>query len=318
MSSLNDFQQQSYQSGYLEESQGHRVFYRLFGNPKGTPIIFLHGGPGCGFENDYLPLFDLNKINLITFDQRGCGLSLPQGLLEDNTTQLLLQDAERIRELLGIKKWIVCGHSWGATLSILYGLTYPKSINRICIASFFGGLTRDQNWSFDDIRKFYPREVSKLFETRQPEDSNLILDEWLFRNLTTSNTELVTETALRLLELENQVSQSNSKIGIDKSDVNKSVINLYQILFFYGKNNFFITEEYLYKSSTQLPPTILVHGRLDFDCVPEQAFRLQKAYPSVDVRFVKSGYHSVFEEPMSEGFRKAISETLVNVSQPHT
>jgi proline iminopeptidase len=315
MSNIKITEFQSYQSGHLEEFQGHRVFYQLFGNPDGVPVVFLHGGPGCGFEKDYLPLFDLSKINLITFDQRGCGQSLPLGLLENNTTQLLLQDVERLRELLGFKTWIVCGHSWGATLSILYGLTHPESVSKICIASFFGGLTRDQNWSFDGIRKFYPKEVAYLYTTQRLQDKNLSLDDWLYNNLTSSDTELVINTAYHLLELENKVSQSNSKDKIDKSEVRESIINLYRILFFYGKNNFFTSEDYLYRSSAELPPTILVHGRLDFDCLPEQAYRLQQSYPQVELRFVKSGYHSVFENPMFDEFKKAIKETIYLVSQ---
>jgi proline iminopeptidase len=304
-----------YQTGYLPEQSGHRVFYQLFGNPSGIPILFLHGGPGCGFEIDYLPLFDLNKINLITFDQRGCGQSQLSGQMDNNTTQDLIKDAEKLREMLNINQWIVCGHSWGATLSIIYGLYHPSKVKSICIASFFGGLRRDQEWSFEGIKKFYPAEVKALFSTRQSQDKNLNLDAWIYNNLTSNNQELSIETAFYLLKLENEVSQSIAPKDIKKSDVSGEVLSLYKLLFGYGKNDFFVTEEFLYNSTIILPPTILVHGRLDFDCLPEQAYRLKNAYPSVDLRFVKGGYHSVFEQPMFGEFQQAIDEITSNFIQ---
>ena len=33
-------------TGFLEVDSGHQLYYEECGNPKGKPVVFLHGGPG--------------------------------------------------------------------------------------------------------------------------------------------------------------------------------------------------------------------------------------------------------------------------------
>lgn len=37
-----------YETGFLDVSDGHRIYFELSGNPHGKPVVFLHGGPGSG------------------------------------------------------------------------------------------------------------------------------------------------------------------------------------------------------------------------------------------------------------------------------
>src|SRR5215469_12334194 len=39
-----------YRTGYLRVDPNHRVYFEESGNPKGKPVVFLHGGPGGGTE----------------------------------------------------------------------------------------------------------------------------------------------------------------------------------------------------------------------------------------------------------------------------
>mgnify|MGYP001269605434 CR=1 FL=1 len=71
---------------YLDVSSLHTIFVEESGNPKGKPVIFLHGGPGGGIESVYRQYFDPNIWRIIIFDQRGCGKSIPHAELNDNTT----------------------------------------------------------------------------------------------------------------------------------------------------------------------------------------------------------------------------------------
>ena len=38
----------AYKTGYFKASSLHEIFYQLGGNPKGKPVMVLHGGPGGG------------------------------------------------------------------------------------------------------------------------------------------------------------------------------------------------------------------------------------------------------------------------------
>ena len=98
----------------------HTMHYEQSGNPNGVPVLFLHGGPGAGASATHRQFFDPTFYRIIIFDQRGAGRSTPLGELTDNTTPLLISDIERLREKLGVSRWIVFGGSWGSTLALAY------------------------------------------------------------------------------------------------------------------------------------------------------------------------------------------------------
>ena len=87
---------QAFESTYLEVGEGHKIYLEQLGDPKGIPIIFLHGGPGSGFQHSHKLLFNQKHIRLIMFDQRGAGKSLPKRCLISNTTDHLVSDMEFI------------------------------------------------------------------------------------------------------------------------------------------------------------------------------------------------------------------------------
>lgn len=303
--------------GYLPEYEGHSVFWKCYGNPAGVPVLFLHGGPGCGFEEEYLSLFDLDHVNLVTFDQRGAGRSLPTGKLENNYTAGLIEDIEKLRNLMGIDRWIVAGHSWGTTLAVAYAEVHPEVTTSLALAAFFGGMPKDQSWTFSEISMFFPQQVEYLHSLHQPQHEHLSLDEWIFENLTSDDSQIRKETAYALLALE-EASSKNVETPVQIGDATDEIINIYKLLFFYAKNNFFINLEEMYDPSALKCQTTLVHGQFDMDCAPFQAYRLKEVFPHIDLRIVRGGNHSVFESPMSDEYRNAIRECVndyVSLSQ---
>ena len=106
-----------YHTFFLETGTQHTVYVEQSGNPDGIPVIFLHGGPCSGTKPDHRRFFNPHFYHIILFDQRGCGLSVPFGELEHNSTQDLIDDMERIRQHLGVEQWLLFGGSWGAALA---------------------------------------------------------------------------------------------------------------------------------------------------------------------------------------------------------
>src|SRR5450432_1747023 len=72
-------------TGRLRVSDVHELYYEESGNPKGKPVVFLHGGPGGGSEPKQRRFFDPSVYRIVLFDQRGCGNSTPHASLVDNT-----------------------------------------------------------------------------------------------------------------------------------------------------------------------------------------------------------------------------------------
>lgn len=53
----------------------HTLYVEESGNPKGIPVLFVHGGPGGGCTENDRCFFDPEKYRIILFDQRGSGRS---------------------------------------------------------------------------------------------------------------------------------------------------------------------------------------------------------------------------------------------------
>ena len=72
------------QSFYIE-ADGHRIYVEECGNGQGIPVIFLHGGPGSGCNENHRRYFDPEKYRIIIctkWEQRKC-------LYEKNDAKLL-------------------------------------------------------------------------------------------------------------------------------------------------------------------------------------------------------------------------------------
>lgn len=107
---------------------------------KGPPLLLLSGGPGCA--NYLQPVASLLPgWRRLLPDPRGTGKST--GGAHDLETALA--DLEAVREALGLERWTVLGHSWGADLGLAYALAHPKRVTRL--VSFAGtGIQNDHDW----------------------------------------------------------------------------------------------------------------------------------------------------------------------------
>src|SRR5262245_820788 len=114
-----------YASGRIRVDATHQVYWEESGNPRGVPVLFLHGGPGAGATPAHRRFFDPGFYRIVILDQRGAGRSLPHGEIGENTTPLLVEDIEAVRKHRGIDQWHVFGGSWGSTLALAYAEPIP-------------------------------------------------------------------------------------------------------------------------------------------------------------------------------------------------
>ncbi|MEC1180473.1 alpha/beta fold hydrolase [Metasolibacillus meyeri] len=128
--------------GIIAKVNGVSLWYLVQG--QGTPIVFLHGGPGA---YDYLEplsaLLDDNCFQLIRYEQRGSWRSEKTGPYNIET---FIEDLEQLRIHLGLKNWVVCGHSWGASLALVYATKYPRNVKALI---YISGTGIDTAWHLD-------------------------------------------------------------------------------------------------------------------------------------------------------------------------
>lgn len=119
--------------GYLPLHEG-LIWYRMAGPPRGIPLLVVHGGPGI--PHDYLePLEQLaDERPVVFYDQLGCGRS---DRPEDPalwTVARYTRELKALRELLGLYRFHLYGHSWGSILAAEYAFTRPEGLVSLVFA----------------------------------------------------------------------------------------------------------------------------------------------------------------------------------------
>jgi proline iminopeptidase len=152
-----------YDEGMLDVGDGQRIYWESSGNPTGKPAVALHGGPGSGSSPGRRRFFDPEAYRLVQFDQRGCGRSTPSVAdpetdLTTNTTAHLLTDIERLREHLGIDRWLVWGGSWGVTLGLAYAQRHPERVSELVLVSVTMTRPSDVHWLYHEVGRYFPEE----------------------------------------------------------------------------------------------------------------------------------------------------------------
>jgi len=169
-----------FNAGRLQLDRIHTMYWEESGNPRGEPVVFLHGGPGAGSAPNHRRFFDPAHYRIVIFDQRGAGRSTPLGEVRENTTPLLIADIERLRQHLGIEQWIVFGGSWGSTLALAYGEAHPERCLGFALRGIFLCRPSEIDWFLYGLRNIFP-EAWQKFTTPLPENERGDLLEGLHR-----------------------------------------------------------------------------------------------------------------------------------------
>jgi proline iminopeptidase len=164
-------------SGFLHADHTHQIYWEESGNPAGCPVLVLHGGPGASAGTLLRRWFDSRVCRVITFDQRGCGRSTPFASVVANTTQQLLGDIEVLRRHLDVEKWIVWGHSWGATLALAYAERSPLHVGGLVLCSPFMATAEEFEWIYGGgAGEQFPRQWSAFRDAVGAADNAAVVE----------------------------------------------------------------------------------------------------------------------------------------------
>ncbi|MCP3164712.1 prolyl aminopeptidase [Myxococcus qinghaiensis] len=288
-----------YRMGRLRVSMLHELYFEECGNPKGKPVVFVHGGPGGGTDAKQRRFFDPAAYRIILFDQRGCGRSTPHASLEENTTWDLVADMERLREHLGIERWQLFGGSWGSTLSLAYAQTHPERVTELVLRGIFLLRKQELDW-------FYQRGASALFPDAwehylapiPPAERHDLLGAY-HRRLTSADASTRHEAARAWSVWEARTSYLHPNPEL----VARNSADGFALAFARIECHYFMNRGFL-RSDTQLLddvprirhlPAVIVQGRYDVVCPPESAWALHQAWPEAELVIVPDAGHSANE-----------------------
>ena len=288
-----------FNKGYLSCSE-HNIYYEECGNANGKPVVFLHGGPGGGGSEDVRRFFDPAHYRIIVFDQRGCGRSTPHGCLTNNTTWDLVSDIDKLRQELGITKWMVFGGSWGSTLALAYSQSHPSSVSEIVIRGIFMLQQHELDW-------FYQEGASKLFPDEWQKFIDVIEDSKR-GNLMKAYNEIFNGSDEKA-RLSAAVAWSRWEASTSKLVKNDSLMDEFSnphfaLAFALIENHYFMNKGFLEHEKQLLDgiekirdiPAVIVQGRYDVVCPMETAYEVSKRWPEASFEIAQNSGHSAFEK----------------------
>lgn len=285
-----------YQNGMLQVDAEHTLYWEACGNPVGKPVIFLHGGPGSGTDSKHRRYFDPKTYRIILMDQRGCGKSLPFSSLNNNTTWDLVEDLEKLRQHLGIDKWVVFGGSWGSTLALAYAETHPDRVLALIVRGIFLGRQIDLQWFYQfGAHHIFPDEWEKFLAPIPIEALDNLMQ--AYHQRLTSTDPVVRKQAAKAWS---SWEASTAKLVFDPSfleefseDHHADALARIECHYFMNRL-FFETDNWLleHASALQQVPGCIVHGRYDVICPVDNAWQLHKAWPKATLHIIADAGHA--------------------------
>jgi len=282
-------QQKPFNNGYLPEEDGHQVYFQEFGNPDGKPVLLFHGGPGSCSKPKHATNFNLKTHRIIMFDQRGCGQSLPLYNIENNSLKHLVHDAHRLLAQLSIKKTIVCGGSWGATVCLAFAQSYPQLIEKMICSKVFLARNKDISWISESSAIFYPDIMDAL---RSPIPAGQDLRDYYAKQMLFGDRKAQAAATKLYGSYERQIGSLHP--ALLQEEPAEDHIESFKLYMHYDADNYGLTENQILENIDSIKhiPTLIVHNRLDMICPAEQAWLLHKAMPQSKLVIVPDSGHS--------------------------
>lgn len=288
-----------FNEGFIETGDGHRLYFAECGNPSGEPALVVHGGPGGGSNPTMRRFHHPRAYRIVLFDQRGCGRSLPNACLENNTTWHLVEDMERLRHALGISRWQLFGGSWGSTLALAYAVTHPERVTALILRGIFLLRRSELGWFYQEgASRLFP-EAWAAFESVIPEAERSDMIGAYARRLTDPDPSVHMPAA----EAWSVWEGTTLSLIEDPARVRAFANPAYALAFarieshYFVNGGFFAEDGALLKQAHRLAGLagVIVHGRYDVVTPVRSAWDLKRAWPGAELRIVPDAGHAMTE-----------------------
>ena len=297
-----------YETGMLDVGEGHSLYWERVGTPGAKPAVFLHGGPGGGMAPSHRRQWDPELYDVLLFDQRGCGKSLPFAEIEHNDTWRIVDDIERLREMCGHEKWQAFGGSWGSTLALAYAQKYTERVSELVLRGVFLARQQEKSWLYEYGASEVMAEQWDQFTGLIPEAERGDLVRAYYARLTSEDeaTRLAAAREWSLWE-GNVATLLPDEALLDSFGDPAKAVPFARICAKFFLEDFFLDEAQLLAEVDKLAsiPGIIVQGRHDICTPPSAAWALKKAWPEAELWIVPDAGHSAGEPGIVDGLVRA-------------
>ena len=306
----------AFHKAHLRVSQLHELYYEESGNPKGKPVVFLHGGPGGGTDPAMRRFFDPKGYRVVLLDQRGCGASRPHAELRENSTWDLVSDLETLRAHLGLERWMVFGGSWGSTLALAYAQRHPERVTELVLRGIFLLRRSELEWFYQDplgAGSIFPDLWEKYVAPIPPAERGDLMQAY-YRRLTSADAATRATAARAWTTWEGATSFLRTNPAyVAKFDNPDYAAAFARIEAHYFVNRGFLdSDDQLLRDIEHIRhiPAVIVQGRYDIVCPMRSAWDLHRAWPEAELRIVPEAGHSAFEPAITRELVAATDRLL--------
>jgi proline iminopeptidase len=288
-----------YDSGMLDVGDGHQIYWETVGNPQGLPAVFVHGGPGGSASPRTRRHFDPAIYCAVIFDQRGCGRSTPRAVdanadLATNTTAHLIGDLERLREHLGIERWLVFGVSWGVTLGLVYAEQNPDRVSALLLAAVTNGTKLETDWITRDMGRIFPREWDRYAGQLPSDERDGDLCAGYAKLLANPDPDVQRRAAYEWCVWED----THMSLGPDVEPWLQREEPEFQQVFARLVTHYWANESFLQRGQVMRDlhrvthlPCVMIHGRHDVSGPLDTAWRMHQAWPGSQLMVLEDAGH---------------------------
>jgi proline iminopeptidase len=303
-----------YDRGLLDVGDGNQVYWEICGNPEGKPALVLHGGPGSGCTSWHRRLFDPAAYRVVLFDQRNSGRSTPHASEPDvslahNTTSHLLEDIDRLREHLGIDRWLLLGGSWGSTLALAYAEQHPDRVTALILF----GVTTGRHSEFDHLFRgalsdAFPTQWHRLRALLPADTPDHDVPAAYHRLLMNPDPAIHSEAAYEWCLWESATPDWPLSNELARRFHDPAyALAFARIVTHYVTNNAWLEDGSLLRDAGRLAdiPGILINGLHDFQAPVINAEALREVWPSAELVVVKDAGHDAANASLTMELVKA-------------
>lgn len=295
-------------AGMLPLDGLHTMYWEECGSADGVPLLFIHGGPGGGSLPHHRRFYDPSFWRIVLYDQRGAGRSTPVAEIANNTTAHLVADIERLREHLGIDRWLLFGGSWGSTLALLYAQAHPDRVRGLVLRGVFLATTVEIDWFMHGMARVFPEAWRAFAHFLPAEERGDLLGNY-YRRLTSTDRDVHVPAAHAWDRYEAQCSTLLPKPnGSGRLEGDSGALAIARIEAHYFVNDAFLEPDSVLANVGRIRhlPCAIVQGRYDIICPPATADALVRAWPAADYVVVPDAGHSVREPGITRGLVAAV------------
>ncbi|WP_267241901.1 prolyl aminopeptidase [Streptomyces sp. PR69] len=289
-----------YDRGMLDVGDGQSIHWEVSGNPEGKPAVYVHGGPGSGSSAGVRRHFDPDRYRLVLFDQRGCGRSTPHAAdpatdMRHNTTGRLLADMERLREHLGVERWLLYGGSWGSTLLLAYAEAHPHRVTEIVVNSVTTTRRSEIDWLYRGVGRFFPAEWERFRDGAAAANRG--------DGLLTAYARLLADPDARVRDraAADWCAWEDAVVGLEPNGApapysgrpSAARLAMVRIAAHYFAHGAWLEEGALLRDAGRLKgnPGVLFHGRFDLASPLDTAWELSRVWPDAELIVVDDAGH---------------------------